>query len=90
MIRPAILFLAAVVALPLSAQTPTAQAPAKAYAQYLVDTTASRHPELLQLDEAAIAEHPRTSTRFDLFDKDWQFRQALVDTSRAAPDATQA
>jgi len=44
MIRPAILFLAAVVALPLSAQTPAAQAPAKTYAQYLVDTTASRHP----------------------------------------------
>ena len=55
MIRPAILFLAAVVALPLSAQTPTAQAPAKAYAQYLVDTTASRHPELLQLDLHATA-----------------------------------
>jgi galactonate dehydratase len=29
------------------------------------------------LDEDVIAEHPRTQVRFDLFEDDWQFRQAL-------------
>jgi iron complex outermembrane receptor protein len=50
MIRSAVVFLMAAVALPLAAQTPATPPPANLYAQYLVDTTATRHPELLQLD----------------------------------------
>jgi iron complex outermembrane receptor protein len=50
MMRCTVLFLAALSALPLFAQTPAAPAPARLYAQYLVDTTAARHPELRQLD----------------------------------------
>jgi iron complex outermembrane receptor protein len=50
MIRSAVVFLAAAVSLPLAAQTPATPPPANLYAQYLVDTTATRHPELLQLD----------------------------------------
>ena len=50
MIRSAVLFLAAVVALALAAQTPAAQAPTKTFAQYLVDLTLARHRELLELD----------------------------------------
>jgi iron complex outermembrane receptor protein len=50
MIRSAVVFLAAAVALPLAAQTPATPTPANLYAQYLVDTTAARHPELRHLD----------------------------------------
>src|SRR5438105_7917181 len=50
MIRSAVIFLAAAVALPLAAQTPATPAPGNLYAQYLVDTTAARHPDLLHLD----------------------------------------
>ena len=41
MIRSAVVFLAAAVALPLAAQTPATPAPGNLYAQYLVDTTAA-------------------------------------------------
>ncbi len=50
MMRFTVLFLAALGAPPLFAQTPAAPAPARLYAQYLVDTTMARHPELRQLD----------------------------------------
>jgi len=50
MIRIALLCLVAAVSLPLHAQPSPPQAPAKNYAQALVDATLARHPELLELD----------------------------------------
>ena len=50
MARIAVLVLVALIALPLSAQTPATPAARTSYAQYLVNGALARHPELLQLD----------------------------------------
>jgi iron complex outermembrane receptor protein len=50
MLRSALLGLVAALSLPLQAQTPPVQTPAKTYAQALVDATLAQHPELLELD----------------------------------------
>jgi iron complex outermembrane receptor protein len=50
MIRIALLCLLAATSLPLRAQSPPAQAPAKNYAQALLEAAIGRHPDLLQFD----------------------------------------